>query len=79
MVFRDFLLVIVTNTCTVKLSSRDTPMRGQPVIRGHFLRMVSYLPHVKEPVTKGHLSCRDTFSRMSLEDRFYCSRDIRSP
>ena len=39
-------------------------MRGQPVIRGHFLRMVSYLPHVKEPVTKGHLSCRDTFSRI---------------
>ena len=26
------------------------------------LRTVSYLPHVKEPVTKGHLSCRDTFS-----------------
>ena len=21
-----------------------------------------YLPHVKEPVMKGHLSCRDTFS-----------------
>ena len=34
------------------------------MIRGHFLRMVSYLPHVKEPVTKGHLSCRDTFSRI---------------
>ena len=33
------------------------------MIRGHFLRTVSYLPHVnKEPVTKGHLSCRDTFS-----------------
>ena len=30
-------------------------MRGGPVIRGHFLRTVSYLPHVKEPVTKGHL------------------------
>ena len=37
-------------------------MRGHPVIRGHFLRTVSYLPHVKEPVMKGHLSCRDTFS-----------------
>ena len=32
------------------------------MIRGHFLRTVSYLPHVKEPVMKGHLSCRDTFS-----------------
>ena len=35
-----------------------------PVIRGHFLKTVSYLPHVKEPVTKGHRSCRDTFSRI---------------
>ena len=37
-------------------------MRGHPVIRGHLT--VSYLPHVKEPVSvmKGHLSCRDTFS-----------------
>ena len=34
------------------------------MIRGHFIRTVSYLPHVKEPVTKGHLSCRDTFSRI---------------
>ena len=32
------------------------------MIRGHFLKTVSYLPHVKEPVMKGHLSCRDTFS-----------------
>ena len=38
--------------------------RGQPVIRGHFLKTVSYLPHVKEPVMKGYLSCRDTFSRI---------------
>ena len=37
-------------------------MREQPVIRGHFLRMVSYLPHFKEPAMKGHLSCSDTFS-----------------
>ena len=29
--------------------------RGRPVIRGHFLITVSYIPHVKEPVTKGHL------------------------
>ena len=34
------------------------------MIRGHFLRTVSYLLHVKEPVTKGHLSCRDTFSQI---------------
>ena len=38
--------------------------RTHPVIRGHFLRTVSYLPHVNEPVTKGHLSCRDTFSQI---------------
>ena len=45
------------------------------MIRGHFLKTVSYLPHVKEPVMKGHLSCRDTFLldiEVSLEDRFYC-------
>ena len=44
---------------TVNLPSRNAPMRGQPV---------------KEPATKGHLSCRDTFSgdiEVSLEDRFY--------
>ena len=34
------------------------------MIRLYFLRTVSYLPHVKEPVTKGHLSCRETFSRI---------------
>ena len=38
--------------------------RGHPAMRGHFLRTVSNLPHVKEPVMKGHLSCRDTFSRI---------------
>ena len=32
-------------------------MRGHPVIRGHFLKMVSHLPHVKEPVTNGCLVC----------------------
>ena len=36
------------------------------MIRGHVLKMVSYLPHVKEPVMKGHLSCRDTFSRILM-------------
>ena len=51
-------------TIQKNLSSRDTATRGQPVIRGNFLRTVSYLPHVKEPVTKGHLSCRDTFSQI---------------
>ena len=30
------------------------------MIRGHFLRTVSYLPHVKEHTIKGHLSYRDT-------------------
>ena len=32
------------------------------MIRGHFRTAVSYLPHVKKPALKGHLSCRDTFS-----------------
>ena len=47
---------------------------GDTATKGHFLKTVSYLPHVKEPVTKGHLSCRDTLSdiEVSLEDRFYC-------
>ena len=44
------------------LSSKDNAMTGRPVIRGDFLRTVSYLPHVKEPVTKGYLSCSDTVS-----------------
>ena len=50
-------------------------MSGHPVIRGHFLKTVSYLRHVKEPVTKGHLSCTEILSdiEMSLEDRFYCN------
>ena len=34
-------------------------MRGHPQIRGHLLKTVSYLPDVKEPVMKGHMSCRD--------------------
>ena len=38
-------------------------MRGHPGNNwGRFLRTLPYLPHVKEPVTKGHLSCRDTLS-----------------
>ena len=32
---------------------QHTQMRGHPPIREHFLRTVSYLPHVKEPATKG--------------------------
>ena len=42
-------------TAVKPVLSRDTAMRGQPVIRGCFLRMVSYLSHVKECVMKGHL------------------------
>ena len=34
------------------------------MMREHFLKTVSYLPHVKEPMMKGYLSCRDTFSGM---------------
>ena len=40
------------------------------MIRGHFFKMVSYLPHVKEPVMKGHLMYGHFFSdiEVSLED-----------
>ena len=36
--------------------------------------MVSSRPYFKEPVMKGHLSCRDITGdiEVSLEDRFYC-------
>ena len=37
-------------------------MRGHPRMKGHFLTAVSHLPHVKKPVIKGYLSCRDIFS-----------------
>ena len=40
-------------------------MRGLPVIRGHFL---SPLPHVKEPVKHGQLSC--TLGVILLNDTF---------
>ena len=45
---------------------------GKPPDQGRFIRTVCGLPHVKEPVMKGHLSCRDTPSdiEVSLEDRF---------
>ena len=43
--------------------------------------MITGLPHVKEPVIKGHLSCRDTFSlilrcplRQVTEVLLYCVR-----
>ena len=63
--------VVLSSECPLKtdltahnysktLSPSDTLMRGHPVIRGWFIRTVSYLPYVKESVTKGHLSCRDT-------------------
>ena len=71
-------LHIIQISCTVKpvFKGHYDERTGQPVIRGHFLRTVSSLPHVKEPVMKGHLSCRDTFLsdiEVSLEDRFYCN------
>ena len=53
------------------------------MIRGRFLRTGSYPPHVNEPVMKGHLSCRDTFSvisRCPLKTGFtvcvYCSISV---
>ena len=78
-----YVIVVETeipNKSAVSLSLRDTVMTGHPVIRGHFLRTVSYLPHVKEPVMKGHflsdieVSPEDRFYciEMSPEDRFYC-------
>ena len=48
-------------------------MRGHPLIRGCFLRIIFYHPHVKEPVMKGYLSCRDNFHeilRNSLKTDF---------
>ena len=47
---------------TVKPIFKGSLTRGHPVITGRIFRTMSYLPHVKEPVMKGHLSCRDTFS-----------------
>ena len=41
----------------------DTPMRGHPLIKRHFLRTVSYLPNFKEPVL---------YIKVSPEDRVYC-------
>ena len=32
------------------------------MIKGHFLKMVCYLSHVKEPAIKGHLSCMEILS-----------------
>ena len=49
---------------TIHITTKGTLTRGQSVIRGHFLWSMSYLPHVKEHILKGHLSCRDTFSWM---------------
>ena len=48
-----YLLQQYSKTCLNMLRGHSD--EGTPVIRGHFLRMVSYLPHVKEPVMKGHL------------------------
>ena len=39
-------------------------MNGYPVMGGHFLITMSYVAHVKEPVTKGHLSCGGTIPNM---------------
>ena len=44
--------------------SRDTATRGHPAFMGHFLRMLSYLPHVKELGMKGHLSSKDIYSQI---------------
>ena len=44
-------------------------MKGQPVIRGHFLRIMSGLPHVNEPVIQGHFIWN---IKVSLEDGFHC-------
>ena len=48
---------IQVNACTVKHvlihCSNDPAMRGHHVIKGRFLRTMSYLPCVEEPATKG--------------------------
>ena len=56
--------------CTIKPA-----FKGHCDQRTHFLRTVSYLPHIKELVMNGHLLCMDTFCDIELfpEDRFYCT------
>ena len=46
-------LQALLSSCS-KSHLRGTLMRGHPVIRESFLGTVSYLPHVKESVIKGH-------------------------
>ena len=37
-------------------------LRGHPFIKGNFQKTVSHLPHIREAATKGHPSCRHTFT-----------------
>ena len=46
------------------------------MIGEHFLKTVSYLPHVKETVMKGHFL---SDIKVSLEDRFYCTCSLFAP
>ena len=50
------------NIYTVKHVLKGHCAEGTPCDQGVLFRMVSYLSHVKEPVTKGHLTCGDTFT-----------------
>ena len=54
----DFTYSLYSKTCLQgTLRQGDTLWSGDT-----FLKQCPIFPHVKEPVMKGHLSCRDTFS-----------------
>ena len=57
------IYLIILCKCTIKSVLKwDYNMRLlAPCSSQCFLTIVSYLPHVKEPVMKGRMSCKDTF------------------
>ena len=55
------MCIVASVNSTVKPFFKGHCDEGTPCKKGT-LRNVSYLPHVEAPVTRGHLSCRDSFS-----------------
>ena len=76
-VLYNYITVQYSETCLQgkPQSHRESVPICHPVIRGHFLRMASYLPHGScdegTPVMWGHILHDDV--EVSLEDRYYCS------
>ena len=60
----DFTVTYVAFTCTVKPVFKVQSDERTPSGQSTFLGTVYHLPHVKKSAMKGHLSCRDTFSRI---------------